>query len=271
MSRPANVRLFVALALAGCASPERLSLRRSPMLEIPQAPLTPEGRPTPIPLESPHQGTAEGAAFGRTIRLESPHQGTAEGAAFGRTIRLEPRAVARPEAPGVDGEKLAETARGFLGRRALAVDDRSFPNDCTGLVRAVYATHGVDLMADGGRPSDGGVAAIWRYAGRHGSLHEDQPQPGDIVFYRETYDRNRDGRANDGLTHVGIVEAVEPDGTVSVIHRVARGVMRYHMNLSHPRDRRDAASGRVLNDTLREGRRSRFAAELFAGYATLAR
>ncbi len=252
MSRPANVRLLVALtlALAGCASPERLSLRRSPMLEFSQTPLTPEGRATPLPPEPRFQETARRAAFGRS---------------------LEPRAVARPEIPGVDGEKLAETARGFLGRRPLAINGQTFPDDCTGLVRAVYAAHGVDLMAEGTHPGDGGASAIWRYAGRHGALHDDQPQPGDIVFYRETYDRNRDGRANDGLTHVGIVEAVEPDGTVSVIHRVARGVMRYHMNLSHPRDRRDAASGRVLNDYLREGRRSRFAAELFAGYATLAR
>ncbi len=40
-------------------------------------------------LEPPHQGTAEGAASGRSIRLEPPHQGTAEGAASGRSIRLE--------------------------------------------------------------------------------------------------------------------------------------------------------------------------------------
>jgi len=43
----------------------------------------------PIRLEPPHQGTAGGAAFGRSIRLEPPHQGTAGGAAFGRSIRLE--------------------------------------------------------------------------------------------------------------------------------------------------------------------------------------
>jgi thimet oligopeptidase len=45
-------------------------------------------------LEPPHQGTAGGAAFGRSIRLEPPHQGTAGGAAFGRSIRLEPWDVA---------------------------------------------------------------------------------------------------------------------------------------------------------------------------------
>ncbi len=43
-----------------------------------------------IGLEPPHQGTAGGAAFGRSIGLEPPHQGTAGGAAFGRSIGLEP-------------------------------------------------------------------------------------------------------------------------------------------------------------------------------------
>lgn len=224
------------LIAASCAAPARLSLHRSPLLDLPDEPLTPEGRPSPVPLEPP------------------------------------PSLPAAPAAPAwVDGGALAEAARGFLGRRAIAVGGKHFPDDCTGLVRAVYATQGVDLFADGGLPGDSGVTAIWRYAGRHGSLHSEKPVPGDIVFYRETYDRNRDGRENDGLTHVGIVESVEDDGTVRVIHRVAHGVMRYHMNLDHPRERRDSASGRVLNDYLREGKRSRLAAELFAGYATLAR
>lgn len=232
-----------ALALlftASCAAPARLSLHRSPLLDPPEEPLTPEGRPSPLPSESAPARAAAAAA----------------------SSTAEERAV--------DGAALAHAARGFLGLRTLAIGGKRYPNDCTGLVRAVYATQNVNLI-EGGRPGDSGVMAIWRYAGRHGSIHTEKPGPGDIVFYRETYDRNRDGRENDGLTHVGIVESVESDGTVKVIHRVAHGVMRYHMNLEHPRERRDAATGRVLNDYLREGRRSRLAAELFAGFGTLTR
>jgi len=171
-------------------------------------------------------------------------------------------------AAGVDGEAVAASARELVGRPHVPSDDGRFPDDCTGLVRAVYSRHGVDLMREGAPAGGNGVAAIWRYAQRHGSLHRDAPVPGDIVFFTETYDRNRDGRDNDGLTHVGIVDRVDEDGTVHVIHRVARGVVSYRMNLARPSLRQDA-SGRVLNDWLREGKKSRLAGELFAGYGTV--
>jgi hypothetical protein len=238
------------LLTASCAAPARLSLHRSPLLDPPEEPLTPEGRPNLLPSRPGPDRSAQGIV---------PASGP------------DAAASSAGEERAVDGAALAQAARGFLGLRTLAIGGKRYPNDCTGLVRAVYATQNVDLMAEGGRPGDSGVMAIWRYAGRHGSIHAEKPGPGDIVFFRETYDRNRDGRENDGLTHVGIVESVESDGTVGVIHRVAHGVMRYHMNLEHPRERRDPATGRVLNDYLREGRRSRLAAELFAGFATLTR
>jgi hypothetical protein len=43
------------------------------------------------------------------------------------------------------------------------------------------------------------------------------------------------------------------------------------MNTDHPREQRDKATGLVLNDMLRHGKRSRTAGELFAGYGTLDR
>jgi peptidoglycan DL-endopeptidase CwlO len=181
-----------------------------------------------------------------------------------------PSLESRGASASVAGEALAQTAREYVGAKAVLVGGRRFPDDCTGLVRAVYARHGLDLFGETGPAADNGVTAIWRYAQRHGSLHKEKPRPGDIVFFTETYDRNRDGRPNDGLTHVGIVDRVEPDGTVLVIHRVARGVVTYRMNVERAQDRKDA-QGRVLNDWLREGKQSRLAGELFAGYATLAR
>lgn len=167
----------------------------------------------------------------------------------------------------LDGEAVAATARELVGQKKVPTGGR-FPDDCTGLVRTVYDQHGIDLMSEGAQAGDNGVTAIWRYAQKHGSLHQDRPRPGDIVFFNETYDRNRDGRDNDGLTHVGIVDRVEDDGTVYVIHRVAYGVVSYRMNVSHP-DKRKDAQGRVLNDWLREGKKSRLAGELFAGYGTV--
>ncbi len=172
--------------------------------------------------------------------------------------------------PGARASAL-DAARNLVGKRQIAVGARRFGDDCTGLVRAVYSQAGVDLMADGAG-GDNGVTAIWRFASRHGRIFEvGRPLPGDLVFFRDTYDLNRDGRTNDGLTHVGVVDDVEADGTVVVIHRVASGVVRYRMNLEH-RDQPTDHDGHRWNDWLRAeqaGARPRLTGQLFAGYATL--
>lgn len=181
-----------------------------------------------------------------------------------------------PEAPLVVAPPLArdtavKTARNLVGSSRIVVGSRRYHDDCTGLVRAAYGELGVNLMGEAVR-GDNGVTAIYRFASKHGRIFEGgRPLPGDLVFFRETYDRNRDGRNNDGLTHVGLVDDVEADGTVLVIHRVARGVVRYRMNLGH-RDTAVSTDGRRWNDWLRSttpGARPQLTGQLFAGYATL--
>ena len=115
------------------------------------------------------------------------------------------------------------------------------------------------------------VTAIHRRAGARGALHPGAPQPGDLVFFRETYDRNRDGRRNDGLTHVGIVERIDEEGTVTFIHRGSKGIARSRFNPAFPRTRRKGETGAVLNDILRSasrGQREWLAGELFVDFAS---
>ena len=68
------------------------------------------------------------------------------------------------------------------------------------------------------------------------------------MFWHDTYDRNRNGRADDRFTHVGIVEYVV-DGTVVFLHRGSKGVARGAMTPERPDER--SASGVALNSTLR--------------------
>ena len=82
-----------------------------------------------------------------------------------------------------------------------------------------------------------------------GSIGDRSPTR-DLVFFNNTWDYNGDGKVNDSLTHIGIVERQEPDGTVIFISRVASAVKRYHMNLRLPHVHK-TADGRILNDYLR--------------------
>jgi cell wall-associated NlpC family hydrolase len=190
--------------------------------------------------------------------------------------RAEPKRRAQPVSRTVAPKNARETvlaaARALVGQPQVKVAGRAYPSDCTGLVEAVYSQAGLS-MKGGAKPGDNGVTALYRYALNHGRVYNGgKPAAGDLVFFRETYDQNRDGRRNDGLTHVGLVDQVDTDGTVTVIHRVKRGVVRYRMNLSKPGVGKDPDTGKILNDTLRApGQGHSFArtGQLFAAYASV--
>jgi hypothetical protein len=107
-----------------------------------------------------------------------------------------------------------------------------------------------------------GSAALYR-AGRPVRA----PRPGDLAFFHDTYDRNRDRKRNDRFTHVAIVEEVEGSSLV-LLHRGAKGVRRLRMDLA---SRSDPAA----NDPLRFRRRgdargTRYlSGELFAAFGEL--
>jgi hypothetical protein len=158
-----------------------------------------------------------------------------------------------------------------VGVSSLRKVDHSVPDDCTGVVRVAYESAGIELMMGPGRTGNNGVTHIYQRAKQLGALHKRRPQPGDLVFFRETYDRDRDGRRDDGLTHVAVVERVEADGSVIFVHRGSKGVARGRMNLSQPRIHRARGSRAVVNDYLRRasgGSRAYLTGELFAGYAS---
>jgi cell wall-associated NlpC family hydrolase len=169
--------------------------------------------------------------------------------------------------------RMVSRASALVGRHSLgsSAHAQGLPNDCTGFVRLAYLEAGVDLMDSAQSPNGSGVEAIYRRARAMGAVHRRAlPQRGDLVFFRETYDRNRDGRRNDGLTHIGIVEDAEDDGTVIFLHRANSGVRRSRLNLRLAHVHRDT-QGRLLNDYLRkQAHRTRayLTGELFSGFAS---
>ena len=111
-----------------------------------------------------------------------------------------------------------------------------FNGDCSGFVAAVYAAEGIDLRGAMQRAAPHerrGARAAWLAARADGRVFgaDASPGPGDLVFWHDTYDQNRNGKADDRFTHVGIVERVAGQ-TVHFVHRGAKGVARGVMTLA---------------------------------------
>ncbi len=117
---------------------------------------------------------------------------------------------------------------------------KRFNRDCSGFTSMIFYLNGIDLLKTPRRMAHGRnmVASLYNAAASRGDIiHRNLPQPGDMVFFDRTYDANRNGRRDDPLTHVGIVEKVDAEtGNVYYIHRVnpGIGVKRYVMNLRYP-------------------------------------
>jgi hypothetical protein len=170
---------------------------------------------------------------------------------------------------------IVRTAAKLVGAKTIKSNGRRIAYDCARMTRAVFLKHGIDLYGSNeSDPEANGVRLIYAHIQQQGTFHQGPVvHPGDLVFFNNTWDYNGDGKVNDLLTHVGIVERQEPDGTIVFISRVAGAVERYRMNLSLPHVHK-TADGRILNDYLR--RRAAFdpdnttylTGQLFTQFAT---
>ncbi len=133
-------------------------------------------------------------------------------------------------------QNLVEGAERLLGRDAVVIRGREFPMDCSGVVRAVYYYAGIDLTPALAHFEGGGVARLYAYLADLDLLHASTyPQPGDIVFWDDTYDRDGNGKRDDELTHTGMVVAVSSDGRVEYVHHNYRkGIVMEYLNLCIP-------------------------------------
>lgn len=180
------------------------------------------------------------------------------------------------DAPQPRVEEVLATARALIGKRSVRVNGRTFRYDCSGFATGAWSVAGVDLMSSvDDEPGANGVAMIHRFNARFGKHHQEYfPSPGDLAYFDNTYDMNRNGRLDDPLSHVGIVDSVDADGTIHVIHLSGRGIVRDPMNLLRPRDRTDER-GKKINAWLRVKTKKdppnmpRLMGELFSGFGTL--
>lgn len=131
---------------------------------------------------------------------------------------------------------IVEAARDIVETQSTVAGETTYSYDCTGTILTVYARAGIYLVRLFPNYTGNGVARLYGIATDYKVLHtRTLPEPGDVIFWDNTYDRNEDGKWNDPLTHAGVVVSVAADGTVEFIHHnYRRGIVMAQMNLLEP-------------------------------------
>jgi hypothetical protein len=167
------------------------------------------------------------------------------------------RSTAGPTVRGTEEirGKLAEGGQYVLGKTELVIRGKRFNMDCTGAVLAIYYYAGIDLAKDFNKHTGNGVSRLYKSLEARDLLYETQvPATGDIIFWDNTYDRNKDGRWNDSLTHVGMVMQAHRDGTVEYVHlNYRKGIIIEYMNLRQPEvyEQKQRGQIRIVNSPMR--------------------
>jgi len=157
----------------------------------------------------------------------------------------------KPPARGANSQlqkKLIEGAYKLVGAKTIVVRGRRFNFDCTGTVLAIYYYAGIDLTKEFHKYTGNGVSRLYKIMKAHNLLYMTKyPSTGDLIFWDNTYDRNRDGKKNDYLTHVGMVVRVFKDGIIEYIHEhIRKGIVIERMNLNTPNEYSQKSKGRII-------------------------
>lgn len=160
-------------------------------------------------------------------------------------------------------DKIVFWAKDFLSKNTKTViingKKVAINTDCSNFVRAVYwKALGVDLfyesVSSGAASSNArsGCLLLHAYFLKKHRFNRN-PQKGDVVFFDNTYDKNRNKRWDDPLTHVGLVESIEKDGTISYIHGNTgnpKAIKKAYLNTRYPSTYQK--SGKIINTYLRK-------------------
>ena len=224
---------------------------------------TPEAGSAPAEASAPAPVAVQAAAAPKepvvAARVEAPASDPVPAA-------TEKDADAHQRSTDVRRAEIAEAARRLIGVQ------KDFTSES--LLAHVLRVNGVDVK---GTASSAFNRDFFRSLRNRGlSYDTERPSVGDIVFFHNTKDVNKDGRNNDWYSATGVITDVSARGTVTFVSVVNDEVRKLVMNLGRPEVRRDEAEQSVLNSYLRSRKMSDpeytqyLAGELFAGYASVA-
>lgn len=117
----------------------------------------------------------------------------------------------------------------------LNFDNKSFTNDCSGLIYGIYWSAGIDLISAISSESGNGVKRIHSLLDKKNLIHKKKiPEPGDLIFWSNTYGT----WGGNPLSHIGIVVSVDKRGNIEYVHNntYLGQIKKESMNLYRPKE-----------------------------------
>ena len=152
-------------------------------------------------------------------------------------------------------KKLIEGAEKYKEAKNLTVKGRNFNMDCSGVVAALYYYAEIDLQKYFPDYIGTGTERIYKTLKDRKLLKKTWlPEPGDIIFWDNTFDRNRNGKDDDNLTHMGMVVSCDKQGNITYIHyNYSRGIVYEYMNIRYKNYESQVVKGEniIMNSPMR--------------------
>lgn len=137
------------------------------------------------------------------------------------------------------------------------------PHHSSGYVAAVLIQNEIEVTESAAKnPAD-----LYKMCKSKGSVQHDSARPGDLVFFHNVVDVNRDGRNNDWYSHVAVVEGVT--NGVYTVQGYAFGSLQKHQ-LRLAKDEPTDASSRLREPSAQDPPFTQYyTSELFAGFCSI--
>ena len=152
-------------------------------------------------------------------------------------------------------KKLIEGAALYRGARNLIVRDKRFNMDCSGTIAAIYYYAGIDLQKYYPDYTGTGTERVYQILNDRKLIKKTWlPEPGDIIFWDNTFDLNKNNKDDDLLTHMGMVVSADKNGNITYIHyHNSLGIVYEVMNIRKKNTHREIVAGRsiVVNSPMR--------------------
>lgn len=126
--------------------------------------------------------------------------------------------------------------------------------DCSGYVSAIYRAMGVAYIEEDALKV---VRTLYKVLDDRGQTYDKRiiPAQGDIIFFDNTWDRNKNGRFDDPLNHIAFVVSVDDEGTITFYHCAYNTennavCVEGYANVRFPKT--ETRGGRIINTVLRD-------------------